>query len=273
MRPFFVTICGALLILGMAGPLHAADLTAGLVKDVRQELPVFGDEAVQVIKTPVDTDGYGMLGTLAALGGAGLTYIYDGDIRTKVQGARGKSLDRAADAGSIIGNPFLHVGVAATVYAGGLLADAPKYRELGEMLGEASLLADATTLVLKEAVGRQRPYAGGDRGSFRPFQFKSDYDSFPSMHTASSFAMASVLAATSDSLLARVGYYALATFVGFSRLEKEQHWASDIVFGAAVGELCGRIVTTTHASNSARRITLVPTASADGGGLMLIGRW
>ena len=36
----------------------------------------------------------------------------------------------------------------------------------------------------------------------------------PSMHTSSSFALASVLAATSDSLVMKTAYYGAATFVG-----------------------------------------------------------
>ena len=234
---------------------------------------MLGDEAKELIATPVDTEGYGLIGTLAVAGGVSLAYIYDGDIRDKVQSLRGKNLDRAAEAGSILGDPYLHLGLAAAVYTGGLMAESPKYREMGEMLGEAAILADATTLVLKEAIGRERPFREGDKGSFRPFQFKSDYDSLPSMHTASSFAMASVLSAASESYLAKLGYYSLAAFVGFARLEKDKHWASDVLLGAAIGELSGRIVTYTHATKGASRVSLAPSVSSDGGMLLLVGRW
>ncbi len=240
---------------------------------IKDETFRFGAEAAEVATTPVDTEGYGLLGTIATAGAVGLTYVYDNKIREKVQGLKGKTLDKATDAGNILGSPFLHIGLAAAVYGGGIIAGSPKYKELGEILGESVLLADATSFVLKEAIGRGRPFAADDRGSFRPFHFKNDYDSMPSMHTASSFAMASVLSAASESIFAKFAYYAAATFVGFSRMYQDKHWASDIVLGAAVGELCGRVVMRYHSEHGEGRLTLAPMATRDGVSLALLGRW
>lgn len=243
------------------------------VSAIQEESQRLGKEALQVATTPLDIEGYGLLGTLVTAGAVGLTYVYDDDMRDKVQEHKNTTLNRAADAGSLLGNPFLHLGVAAAVYGGGVLADSPKYRELGEMLGEAVVLADATTFVLKEAIGRERPFSGGDKGSFRPFQLKADFDSLPSLHTASSFAMASVLAATSESFLAKLSYYAAASFVGYSRVYQDKHWASDIILGAAVGELCGRIATASHAERREKTFTLAPAVATNAATLNLVGRW
>jgi hypothetical protein len=240
---------------------------------IKDETFRFGVEAAEVATTPVDTEGNGLLGTIATAGAVGLTYVYDNNIRGKVKGVKGRSLDKATDAGNIIGSPFLHIGLAVAVYGGGIIAGSPKYKELGEILGESVLLADATSFVLKEAIGRGRPFAADDRGSFRPLRFKTDYDSMPSMHTASSFAMASVLSAASENLLAKFAYYAAATFVGFSRLYQDKHWASDIVLGAAVGELCGRVVMRYHSDHGENRLVLAPMASSDGASLALVGTW
>jgi membrane-associated phospholipid phosphatase len=230
-----------------------------------------GNEAVDVVATPIDVKGYGLIGTLATAGAVGLTYVFDDDIRDKLQGTKSGALETATDVGDIIGNPFVHIGVAGVVYGGGVLAGSTKWRETGEMLGEAALLADAATFVLKQAIGRSRPSETGDKGSFRPFQFKSDFDSMPSMHTASSFAMASVMASTSENYLVKAIYYSVATFVGFSRMYQDKHWASDVVLGAAIGELCGRVVTSYHASH--RKIALVPMMSGDSASLALVGSW
>jgi len=243
------------------------------VTAIKDETFRFGAEAAEVATTPVDTKGYGLLGTIATAGAVGLTYVYDNKIREKVQGLKGKNLDKATDAGNILGSPFLHIGLAAAVYGGGIIAGSPKYKELGEMLGESVLLADAASFVLKEAIGRGRPFAADDRGSFRPFQFKNDYDSMPSMHTASSFAMASVLSSTSESSFAKFAYYAAATFVGFSRMHQDKHWASDIILGAVIGELCGRVVMRYHSEHGEERLTLAPMATTDGVSLALFGRW
>lgn len=269
MMRFFIA---SLLIISMSSaPTLAAETVFTSSAALKQEAVRLGGEALDVVKTPVDTDNYGLVGTLATAGAIGLTYVFDSDIRGKVQGIKGKALDKAADAGSIVGDPFVHLGIAAAVYGGGALAGSAKWQETGEMLGEAALLADASGFILKEGIGRGRPFAANDKSSFRPFQFKTDYDSMPSLHTASSFAMASVMAATAEGIPAKLFYYTAATFVGFSRLYKDKHWASDVVLGAALGELCGRVVTDYHVRG--KRMALVPAVSGDSAMLALQGVW
>jgi len=91
------------------------------------------------------------------------------------------------------------------------------------------------------------------------------------MHTSSSFALASVLAATSESYTMKTAYYLTATFVAFSRLYKNKHWASDVILGAALGELSGRVVTSYHASDN--KITFAPMAIQGGAGLVMVKSW
>ena len=267
----FVMVSIALLTLSSTA--IADDNIFNSTKALKEQVARLGDEATGVVKTPLDTEGYGFIGTLAVAGAVGITYIFDDDIRTKLAGSKSKGLDKATDAGTMIGDPLLHIGIAAAVYGGGILANSPRWKETGEMLGEAIILADATTVVLKESFGRARPFVNGDKGSFKSAQFTSDYDSLPSMHTSSSFAMASVMAAKSESMATKAAYYSAATFVGFSRLYQDKHWASDVVLGAAIGELCGRIVIATHQKKERSKVALVPLVSTNSAGLALAGRW
>ena len=46
---------------------------------------------------------------------------------------------------------------------------------------------------------------------------------------------------------------------------------SYVVLGAALGELCGRVVTSFHASRS--RVALAPMTFESGAGLALVGTW
>jgi len=76
------------------------------------------------------------------------------------------------------------------------------------------------TMVLKRAINETRPN-GGEL-------------SFPSGHTSSSFASA-------EFMRRRYGwkwgapFYALAAFVGYSRVESRYHYTRDVVGGAAIG--------------------------------------
>jgi len=239
---------------------------------IQEEAAYLRDEALDLLQTPADTENNGLLGTVMVLGGAGMVYIFDENIRKSVREHGNQTLDKIANVGSAIGNPLVHIGMAGMVYGGGLLAGSEKWQETGKMLGEAVLLADAATLVLKGSIGRGRPYVNGDRGSFKPLQFDSDYDSLPSMHTASSFAAASVMSGATESLWAKAAYYSAATFVGLSRMVDDQHWASDVILGAAIGELCGRIIARHHA-NGKRKFVLAPIISVNSAFLGLSAAW
>lgn len=260
------------LVLIFTKSAHAADSgTISLGSELNDGIHRLGVETVALIKTPVQIKNNNILITLGVAGAVGLTYVFDRDIQAKLQNSKGNTLNKAADVGSLAGDPFIHLGLAALVYGGGIAANSQKWKETGEMIGEALILADASSLLIKETSGRGRPIVTTDKGDFKPFNFKNDYDSFPSMHTTSSFALASILAATSENLPMKMLYYSAATFVGVSRIYQNKHWASDVVLGAALGELCGRVVINYHASSS--KIGIVPKALDDGVGLALVGKW
>lgn len=250
-----------------ASGINTTSLSDEIVNGSRR----LADESVDLITTPLQVENGNFLITMGVAGAVGVTYLFDRQIQKKVTAHPTRSLNNAADIGSSIGNPYAHIGFAALVYGGAILADSAKWKETAEMIGEALVLADAATFIIKESSGRGRPSVTSSKNDFKPFSFKKDYDSLPSMHTSSSFALASVLAATSDSIAMKAAYYGAATFVGFSRMYQNKHWASDLLLGAVTGELCGRVVTSYHAGKN--RLSLVPQADSHGAGMALVGRW
>ena len=60
--------------------------------------------------------------------------------------------------------------------------------------------------------------------------------------------------------------FALATYTAVSRVAANQHWASDVVFGAAVGLASGRTVTI-HLRDA--RVSVAPLAVPGGGGVLV----
>ena len=96
-------------------------------------------------------------------------------------------------------------------------------------LGESLLLNGAVTLGLKYSVLERRPNG------------KDNY-SFPSSHTSFSCASA-------EFMWKRYGWnygvpmYALAAFVGYSRIESKNHYFRDVAAGAAIGAVSGFIFT------------------------------
>ena len=72
----------------------------------------------------------------------------------------------------------------------------------------------------------------------RPF---SGQTAMPSGHTAAAFALATTLGDATGRTLPRIGLYALATGTAAGRVIGQRHWLSDVVAGAAIGVLAGKL--------------------------------
>jgi undecaprenyl-diphosphatase len=92
----------------------------------------------------------------------------------------------------------------------------------------AVLVADGLTALIKEVVPRHRPFEHQLGPSERTH-------SFPSGHTATAFAGATMLSAFVPRY--RVAFYALACLIGFSRLYNGVHYPTDVLAGAVLGSL------------------------------------
>jgi membrane-associated phospholipid phosphatase len=115
---------------------------------------------------------------------------------------------------------------------------------------------------LKISVGRKRPNGEDNR-------FNS---SFPSGHVSASFALAS----TFDSMYGyKVGIplYAFSSFVGLSRISDNQHFLSDVLFGAALGTAVGRGVARIHKNKTGGNLSIMPYTDGESTGVALSMYW
>jgi len=128
----------------------------------------------------------------------------------------------------------------AAFYAVGLFDKDPYARKTGLLAGEA--LADVTVLseVIKAVTRQTRPQAIPLYGNFSDTFFNAKGDpfssGFPSGHTISAFAVATVIAHRyrSHRWVSFVAFGA-ASLVGFSRITTQAHFPSDVFLGAALG--------------------------------------
>lgn len=159
--------------------------------------------------------------------------------------------------GGVLGDGFTQGGMAIGVYAIGRLAKRPKIAHVGADLMRAQLVTGVLTHTLKLATRRDRP-TGDQESATKTY-------SFPSGHSAASWTSATVLW---RHLGWRVGVPAstLAAFVSASRLQQNQHYMSDVLFGAALGIASARTVTIGHGG---RRLMIMPTPTRGGGAVML----
>jgi membrane-associated phospholipid phosphatase len=152
--------------------------------------------------------------------------------------------------GRIVGGAEFQFGAALATYGIGRLSGQTRVAEVGSHLLRAQLVAQGVTHAIKYSVRRMRP-----DGSTR--------NSFPSGHTSVSFASATVLHREFGWKVG-VPAYAVASYIGLSRIEQERHYLSDIVFGAALGIVAGRAVTIGRGD---ARFHLTPVATRGGGGV------
>jgi len=187
------------------------------------------------------------------------------DLRTN------KVLDNPARNVELITAPGAFI-IGGGLYAVGKLGGHKDVADLGWHGTEAVLLATGVTNILKGVMGRARPYVTGDtiphdfsfgRGFGRgPRAEKTsgilygtgDYQSFPSGHTTTAFAAASAVTSEARRMWPKSVWYVApvmyggATLVGLSRMYHNNHWASDVALGAAIGTFSGlKVVRYSHA--------------------------
>ena len=187
----------------------------------------------------------------------GITFTADGSIRTTILGHNSGFRNSAAYIGNAFGNArYVYPALLLGTIGGGATGLSDVHKVSWRALKSVGL-AGAATLVLKSLVGRRRPEVSPDDPyRFNPISFT--FNSFPSGHTTTAFALATSLAMESKSDLSDIALYGLAATTAFARMHVNKHWASDAVVGAGLGILAARIV---------RR----HDKSADTGNLMIAG--
>ena len=201
---------------------------------------------------PASSSGLGLAGSLSV-------WPLDDDIRqsrfnAQLPGHGGDRLNDVFKAGSHLGSTLVHVGGSFATYTIGRLVGKPNVAELGRDLIRAQLVTGGVTRLLKHTVRRTRPASSG-----------SSRTSFPSGHASGTFASATVL---SRHYGWKVGVpaFALASYVGASRVVDNSHFLSDVVFGAALGMTAGRAVTF---ERGATRLQVSPMAVPRGIGVLV----
>lgn len=189
--------------------------------------------------------GWSLLGLTAGLGATGIAYSKDEEVRNwflKSEHLAGKS-----KYGEIIGQGYAHVALDFGFFALGKTLNNERMVETSKALAEGLIINAIATNIIKYSVRRKRP--NGD-----------SRNSFPSAHASGAFLTATVVSGMYDwDWKVMIPGYLLATFAGVSRLEDDYHWASDVVFGAALGTVIGVAVSSCH-KNMPEKLTIAPIA-------------
>jgi len=127
---------------------------------------------------------------------------------------------------------YISVGLPVGYFVAGLIHDNKDVKQKAAYTAAAILLNTASTTLLKNVVKRDRPY--NTYTGIYPDQLETDY-AFPSGHTSTAFATATLLALTTKKWYVTVPAFAWSAGVGYSRIYVGQHYPSDVIMGALVG--------------------------------------
>lgn len=152
----------------------------------------------------------------------------------------GKSVEKAIR----LSEAFSHGFGAAVILLAVFVLDRAHRSALPRLVA-GTLVGGFLANSVKGLVSRTRPRnfeAGGSildsfSGFFSFGRLSSHQEGFPSAHAATGFALAAMLAWRYPQ--GRVFFFSLAAVAGAQRIFSEAHFASDVLFGAALGCLAG----------------------------------
>lgn len=168
------------------------------------------------------------------------------------------------------GSGIYSIPALVILYGSGALARDRKLQYVALKGTEAFLYSGIIIQILKQVTHRHRPNQDVPPDPWRwegPIG-NIHYTSFPSGHSAGAFAVATVISmAYQKTVWVPLCCYSLASLVAVERLVSNEHWASDVIVGAAVGIGIGLTI----AGGEGKRIGLLPV-SPSGPGITMIFR-
>jgi membrane-associated phospholipid phosphatase len=223
----------------------------------------------KILVSPVNWNGCDWLKAGLVVGATAGIYFADTDIRNFAQRNQSSIGDKGAAVGNALGNPLYTLPPLGLVYLYGHFNEDPKARQASLLAVESLAISGAFTWTLKEIAQRPRPSTGESSTSWNgPSRKIADY-SFPSGHSTAAFSIASVIAEEygTNPYVPPIAY-GLATLTGFARIYGNNHWASDVFFGGAIGYFIGKAVVRYHTALGDTPLKILPTVSQQGFGLM-----
>ncbi len=184
----------------------------------------FWDEAKQDATSPFNTPAINVL--IVGSGLTLLTYVFKDTFREDLQQdvSSDRPLKRTSKIGDVLGHSVPNIAYALIMGSNYLLSKDQQSLDRTILMTKATLYSGVMTDILKRMVNEQRPNGGKL--------------SFPSGHATTAFAFASVVG-MQHSLPWGITSYAMASFVGLSRMNDNAHYLHDVIAGAAIGTMYG----------------------------------
>ena len=162
---------------------------------------------------------------------------------------------------NVIGHPWTQIGASALWYVVSSQKNDELSKQRAKTMVSALTVTGAVTMGLKAIRHKEAP--NGKNWAW------------PSGHTSSSFAVASIL---DEFYGPKVGIpaYGLACFIAYRMMDTGDHWASDVVFGATLGWVIGHTFADKHKELEVAGFKVIPAVASSQGpvvGVSLVKRF
>jgi membrane-associated phospholipid phosphatase len=191
---------------------------------------------------------------------AGAALLVDDRVKDYFEAPRrAKAIGQTGDR---LGNGVVLAGITGALLVASYTGKNQKFRAMSFSLAQGFVISEIIVHSIKAATNRDRPSG-------------ENQQSFPSGHTSSTFTYATVI---SHYYGAKAGIpaYAVASLIGFSRMEKNKHHLSDVIAGATLGYLIGRTVvkvTDRRARRNTKTMTVAPVIGQETKGVSVRWTW
>ncbi len=251
---------------GVSGDLVVQNALKKVVRDVGYAAKTIVIDMGYVYSAPVRITPRSALWTGGILAVGGLIYAYDQEIYDAMKDVEFDSWYRPVREVGEAFEPFGYMGFANKYYIGafvlGYVTGIEPMVYISADILESYVVAGGLKNAATIAVGRRRPH---EKLGPRSFKFNVG-TSFPSGHASSIVQLAAVMSHHVDYLPFQAVMYGIAGAVCLQRVTSDNHWASDVYFGAVYGWLITRELLR---RNSARRLRVVPVSFDGGNGVGL----
>lgn len=164
----------------------------------------------------------------------------DNSIHRQVYEHHSPTLTSVSRAFSFAGAPASLLGMLSAGYLIGHFKHSDSARATFLLAGESLLITELLVQAGKIGIGRARPYTLEGPFAFNPITLQSQWQSFPSGHSAAAWAVATSLASRVKSPYLRATFFAVASAISLSRIFLDKHFASDVVGSALLGYFIAR---------------------------------
>ena len=252
--------------LSLCQSAHSSQSTAHSIKCEsllsKKYLKSYWNSGLTVLAQPLHYDWKDWTAFAGVAAATTLTFVYDDEIYDFVDGTFGnEKWNTASKCTDVFGEEYFILPTVALTYAVGAIGDHCRLKNMSLAALQSFVYAEVASAGLKvltcrlrpSEVNSQQPMVNSQQSMVNsqqstvnsqtwlgPFEsFKST--SFPSGHSMRSFALATTVAGFyPDKKWVGVVSYSLATMTSLGRVVSKEHWASDVIVGAALGYFIGR---------------------------------